>query len=131
MATAAYNLEFQVGGSPCGSLNNASLSLNGDILDTTSFEDGTYKTKISGLRDWSVSVSGDLDPSSAQMQGLLAGYTGGSTVAVVLQPTGVTTCQFSGNTLVESFEISGAVDGKVEVSVSLQGTGSLTATMTA
>jgi predicted secreted protein len=125
MATAAHNAIILLkttagaGGSTITGMNDVSFSLNGDIIDTTSFDGGAFRTKIHGLRDFSVSISGDWDDSDAAYVLIKDNFLDSSAndlfARVLFDGSNGYECQ----TLCESLEISGSVDGKVEVSFSL------------
>jgi predicted secreted protein len=130
MATAAHNLEIYLkttagaGGSLIAGMNTVSFSLNGEVLDTTAFDGGAFRTKIHGLRDFSVSVSGDWDASDAAYTLIKANFLDSSTallhVRVLFDPSAAGLSQgYECQVLCESLEINGSVDGKVEVSFSL------------
>lgn len=115
---------------------DVTLSNSADILDTTDFADGSFRTKLSGLKDASMSFSANfeaatgngsikdlfesLDPSSssvtneAGVRHFFIGLTGAS---------GGTEAGFAVSGVIESLEVTGAVDGLVEASVSVQLTG--------
>jgi hypothetical protein len=130
MATAAHNISIEFhtsaggGGSAITGMNDVSMSFNGDILDTTAFDGGAFRTKIHGLRDFGVSVSGDYDSTDAAYALIKANFLDSASnnlfSRVSFQPTGgAGNVGFEVQCLCESFEISAAVDGKVEVSFTL------------
>jgi predicted secreted protein len=95
-----------------------SLSDSQDMLDTTDLADGRFRRRIVGLRDLSLSIDGDVelaDPAYLRIKGC---YTAGTVVYAQVTADGtngvVIPC------LVESLDRSTSVDGKVEISVSLQ-----------
>jgi len=90
------------------------------VLDITDFKDTSgYKTRLAGLTDVSVSLSGDYDQTDTP-QALLKAVAGTSLYFAIL-PDG--TNGFSYPCLVESYEIKGEIDGLIEISVSLVGNG--------
>lgn len=101
-------------------LNDASYAPNADLLDTTDFKDGTTRTRIVGLRDFSVSLSGDYEHSDTAQALLRSSEASGATVYLRLLWDGTNgvkvTCK------VESFTVKGSVAGKVEFSCSLKAT---------
>ena len=130
MATAAHNTEIYLhtvagaGGSLITGMNDTSFSLNGDLLDTTSFDGGAFKTRIHGLREFSVSISGDwaaTDPAYALIKSnFMTSASNLLFVRVLFDPAAIATAKgYECQVLCESLEISGSVDGKVEVSFSL------------
>ena len=130
MATAAHNTEIYLkitsgaGGSLITGMNDTSFSLNGDLLDTTSFDGGAFKTRIHGLREFSVSISGDWAATDAAYGLIKSNFMASATnllfVRVLFDPAAAGLSQgYECQVLCESLEISGSVDGKVEVSFSL------------
>lgn len=107
-------------------LNDATFSRMADLLDVTDFADtsGT-KLRIYGLKDASFSLSGDLEAADTGYGRIETAYGDGSTVYIKYLPNGTT--GWKAACKVESIEVSGSVDGKAEVSVSLQATGVVTA----
>jgi len=130
MAIAAHTTEIYLkttagaGGTLITGMNDVSFSLNGDILDTTSFDGGAFKTRIHGLREFSVSLSGDWAATDAAYALIKANFMDSATnalhVRVLFDPSAAAGSQgYECQVLCESLEISGSVDGKVEVSFSL------------
>jgi len=116
-----------IAGDEVNGLNNVGYSPTVDLLDVTDFQDTTgFKLKLAGLKDGSISLSGDYEPTDAP-QGLIpSSWSSGASVWCTLHfnPSGsASTKGFQVECKVESFEITAAVDGKVEFSCSLQFTG--------
>jgi predicted secreted protein len=98
-----------------------SLSDGRDALDVTDFRDSNLRRRIMGLRDLSASIDGDLEIGDTALAHLRHCYTNG--LPIILRQTVVisgATHGLAASMLVESLERSASVDGKVEVSVSLQ-----------
>lgn len=108
-------------------INNVTYSPSLDLLDVTDFKDSTgAKLKLGGLKDGSISLSGDLEMTDAPQALLRTAAGDGSSVwmSCYFNPSGSTGQKgFKVECKVESFEITAAVDGKVEFSASLQFTG--------
>ena len=105
-------------------LREFSIKDSATVLDITDMADTTgYKKRMAGLKDYSVSLSGDFSQADAP-QALLRAVAG-DTLYVSILPDG--TNGFSYKCMVESFETKGSVDGLVEISVSLVGMGVKTA----
>ena len=104
--------------------DSKSLDRVRDTLETTAFGD-TDRAYISGLRGYSISMSGPWDPTG---DGVLDGADDGATVAFVFGPEGNTTgdIQYSGSALISNYNISTSVDGRVEWSATFQPTGTVT-----
>ena len=110
-------------------LNDASLQRIRDLLDTTNFKDANdapVRKRIYGLKDRSLSLSGDLDLSDSNGQVLLSdAIDDGTNVFIKYLPDGTNGWQVE--FLVENFDMQSTPDGKNEFSCSLQATGDATA----
>jgi predicted secreted protein len=106
--------------SSLGGFRDFSISDSRDLLDITDFADGNVHSRLSGLRDVSVELSGDLEPADAGYLKLRAAYDAGDTCAIQVFSSAVaTTSGYAFLMKVASLETKGAVDGKIEVSASL------------
>ena len=104
--------------------NSASLDAGGDLLDDTTFANNAgYRSRIYGLRDWSISLTLEHEPSNTAFTDLKDAWLNRSTVDVEYLPDG--TAGLSGTGVVESFNYSGDVGGKETVEVTIQGDGAL------
>lgn len=96
------------------------------MLDTTDFLDSSgAKTKLAGLLDASISLSGDYEQSDSPQALLRTSFASGATVYVTLLPDG--TNGYTYPCIVESYDVKGSVDGITEFSASLVGSGARTA----
>lgn len=113
-----------VSGDEVDGINSVSYSPSLDLLDVTDFKDTTgTKLKLAGLKDGSVSLSGDLEMADAPQALLRTAGGDGSSVWITIHfnPSGAASSKgFQVECKVESFEISASVDGKVEFTASLQ-----------
>lgn len=120
-----------VGADEVDGINSVTYSPSLDLLDVTDFKDTTgTKLKLGGLKDGSVSLSGDLEMADAPQTLIRTAASDGSSVWMTMHfnPSGSAGSKgFNVECKVESFEISASVDGKVEFSASLQFTGAVTA----
>lgn len=91
-----------------------------DMLDITDFKDAIVRARIAGLRDFSVNMSGEFEPTDVGYLNLRSGYETGVPVSIVILHNTSSTAGFGFPVLVESMEISGGVEGTVEVSISAQ-----------
>ena len=105
-------------------LDSQSLDRTRDTLEVSVFGN-TDRDYISGLRGYSISLSGPWDPAA---DAILDGADDGATVAFVFGPEGNDSgdVQYSGNALFSGYSMSTSVDGKVEWSASFQPTGTVT-----
>lgn len=108
-------------------INSVTYSPSLDLLDVTDFKDSTgAKLKLGGLKDGSISLSGDLEMADAPQALLRTAAGDGSSVWLTLHfnPGGSAGSKgFQVECKIESFEISASVDGKVEFSASASFTG--------
>jgi hypothetical protein len=97
-------------------VDNSTLRKLCNILDMTKFGH-THKVRAAGIKDSSVSLSGNYDPADATGQLKLEP---GDTVWIQVLPDGVAGSQIE--MLVENFEQTADANGKQTFSSSLQGT---------
>lgn len=115
--------------SPSGSdevdgLNSVEYGPTVDLLDVTDFKDTTgFKLKLAGLKDGTVSLSGDFEGADAPQALLRSSWSSGSSVWCTFHfdPSAAAGSRgFQVECKVENYNISASVDGKVEFSCSLQ-----------
>lgn len=108
-------------------INSVSYSPSLDLLDVTDFKDSTgAKIKLAGLKDGSISLSGDLEMTDAPQALLRTAASDGTSVWLTIHfnPSGSASAKgFQVECKIESFEISASVDGKVEFSSTASFTG--------
>jgi predicted secreted protein len=105
-------------------INNVDWGPMADLLDTTDFKDTTgFKTRIQVLKDIAPTISGDYERTDTAQSALRTGWDTGATRYLKVMLDG--TNGFKVACKVESFGISASVDGKVEFTASLQGTGAI------
>jgi predicted secreted protein len=113
-----------IAGSEVDGLTSVDFGVNADLLETTDFADTSgAKTRIAGLKDVEVTLSGDYESADTGQALLVSSFASGATVYVRFGPNGTT--GIKAGCKVESYKISGAIDGKVEVSFSLKATAAL------
>ncbi len=100
-------------------VDNSTLNRMAEILEVTQFGD-ERKKRIHGLKDTSLSLSGNYRPDDTSGQLLLEP---GDDVFIALFPQGTGAAGKQIQMIVENFEESASVDGKQEFSSSLQGNG--------
>lgn len=107
------------------SMNDASMSISGDNQDITAFG-ATFIVKILGLKDVSYSVSGFFDIADTTGQlAVRAAMLADSDIYVQFLPNG--TVGWKQTVKPSSFEVGSVVDGVSELSIELEGTGTITA----
>ncbi|MDD5229915.1 MAG: hypothetical protein PHC43_01145 [Candidatus Marinimicrobia bacterium] len=128
MATTSYTKLIRYSTAESGTyvtidgLNDATLSMTGDILDDTVFSTGAsgFKSRLQALLDSNISLSGDYSTTAGQLA-LYNAWVGRYPLWIQYLPTGSTSGNgFQTSYVVESFEIAGAVADKNTISVSLQ-----------
>lgn len=106
-------------------IRSYSVEETADTAEDTSMGDG-YRTFKTTLKAWTGSVDVFWDELDTTGQGALVV---GSEVAVRFMPEGATAgdLYFTGNAIVTGKTVTGSFDGMVESTITLQGTGSLSA----
>ena len=112
-------------GAEMAGAKDVTLSNSADILDTTAFADGSFRTKLSGLKDASMSFSANFQAGTGDgsVKDVFDALSSGGTRHYFIGFTGIgaaTEAGFAVSGIIESVEITGAVDGLVEASVSVQ-----------
>jgi TP901-1 family phage major tail protein len=118
---------------------NGSLNINHSLREITSKESGGFKESLEGLRDWSV----DLDGAYAWTDAAGAALTNGADDLLnsymitrqaltikfgnVAAATGDTV--YSGSVWLTSFSVSAGTEDTATYSISLEGTGAITQTV--
>jgi len=110
---------------------SATLNYTGDLQEDTAMGDGT-RSRLSGLKDWSLEVTFKQDYSSGSVDGTLFALVGGAAVAVSFKPvktnaTSTTNPKFNGNAVLESYPPGGGGVGELaQTVVTFQAAGDLT-----
>jgi hypothetical protein len=106
-------------------IRSYSVEETADTAEDTSMGDG-YRTFKTTLKAWTGSVDVFWDELDTTGQGALIV---GSEVAVRFMPEGAVAgdAYFTGNAIVTGKTVTGSFDGMVESTITLQGTGSLSA----
>lgn len=98
-----------------------------NMLGASDFKDSAgWALKLAGLKDFSCSLGGDLEPADAPQNLLRSSHDTGSTVWVTFHanPSGATGQKgFQLPCLVESYSVKSSAEGKAEYSASLTGNG--------
>jgi predicted secreted protein len=131
MSQAAYEKKVKVEGESSGTFHeipftNANLNQGGVILDDTDLaQDSDFRTRTYGLRDWSISGSANWKASDSALTRLRNAWLNQTVVTVQYLPDGSTGNGFEGDAVVESFNLSGDIEGLELVEISLQADGAL------
>lgn len=106
-------------------LNEASMSNGAENIDITTFTK-SYINRLQGLKDVTYSLSGFYDSTDTNGQvALRSAWENDSTIYIGFLPDG--TAGWEQVVKVSSFEISGSVDGAVELSIELEGNDAIAA----
>lgn len=107
-------------------LNDFSFGPTRDVLETTDFADTTTAhTRMLGLKDGAISISGDYESTDAAQALLATQWGNGGAYWLKVLWNGSTGHKVQ--CIVENFTIKGSVAGKVEFSASLKMNGAFTA----
>lgn len=111
-------------------VKSVTINYSAEMLETTAMGEDS-KTRIAGLKDYSVEVEFNQDYATSEVDATLFPLVGADSFAFSVKPTSesvsATNPNYNGNVLLESYSpIGGAVGELATVSVSFQGDGSLT-----
>lgn len=98
---------------------SATLSLAGDVLDDTTILSTGFRSKLIGLRDWSISIPSNFETTNAAWTLVRSAWFNRTKLDVEYQPTGTTTVGYAGVAWVETFSHSGDVGGLETVDINL------------
>jgi predicted secreted protein len=130
-ATAGSKSKFYVGTTSAAitgeveGINSLDCSFNGDKLDTTAFKNNAgYRKKMLGLKDITLTASGDGDHTDTTGQNVIrSAFANGTDLYVKYLPDGVNGWSFKA---IPNFKENGSVDGKHEVSFDFESDGAPT-----
>lgn len=110
-----------------------SINTSSDELDDTAMGD-TYRSKLGGLKDWSVTVQFHQDFAGSEVDATLFPLLG-TVTAIIIKPTSgaisATNPAYTGNVLVSDYKpLDGSVGDLASTSVTWPGSGSLTRDVT-
>jgi len=100
---------------------SATLNLAGDMLDDTEFSSTGYRSRVRGLKDYSVSVSCNYTSTASWYSILRSAWINGTKLDLQYLPNG--SKGFAGRVIVETFTHAGDVGSLETVDVSLQAAG--------
>lgn len=111
------------------SVRSVTINTEAEDLEDTAMGD-TYRSRIGGLKDWSIDVELNQDFTAAQADATIFPLLG-TVTAVVIKPVNTTVAatnpQYSGNVLVSEYNpLDGSVGDLATTSVSWPGAGALT-----
>lgn len=119
---------ISVDGENVAEVRNYSIEITSDTIETTTMGGANSgRAYVKGLSSFSGSADVYWDAthfSTVDLDGLINGDVGASTVALIVYPEG-TGANWSGNIIVTGYSITASFDGLIEASVSFQGSGQL------
>lgn len=106
------------------------INFNQEMLPASAVDSGRWKEFISGIRDWSVSVNGNLllEAVGADIKSILSANFFGSLplfIQVSTRPSATTQLVLSGNALFQSGNINAQANSVANWTATFQGTGAL------
>lgn len=128
--TAAYKKSVKVSSESTGVFNElpattASLDDGNDVLDDTDLTSSGERSRVLGLRDWSVSVTLNWNSTDAALTLVRNSKIGRDNIYVQYLPDGTSSNGFQGQALVENFNFSGGVEDLETVDVNFPSDGAL------
>lgn len=102
-------------------VENWSLNVNAEALDTTNTADAGWESNITGAKSWEGSAKMFFDSADTPTNTLVPGSSGTVSLAV-----GATAKAYAGSCRITQVTIENAAKGVVTVSVSFKGNGALT-----
>ena len=124
MAISGKNTRVLLNGTTLGGINEASITLNGETIDVTTFLSGGFVKKIRGLTSADLSLSGFTIPSDTEQVELITAFLAGDDVTLQVLFDG--TVGYEGDFLSSSIDQGSTVSGEVTFSVSLESNGAIT-----
>jgi predicted secreted protein len=100
--------------------NAASMTVGADMLDDTDFTSTGWRSRVVGLRDYSISVTSNYGTTGA-LATIRSAMLNGTKLDMRYLPNG--TVGLTGRVLVENFSPSGDVGGLETIDISLQSEG--------
>ncbi len=129
MALAAHALKVScadtdVAGDEIDGIKTVDFSASGTMLDVTDFMDtSAAHARILGLKDLTVTVSGDYESADTGQARLRTNWAAGTTTHFRFLPNGST--GFKCAMIVQDYKIGGELDGIVSFSATLMGNGAI------
>lgn len=100
--------------------NTASLNFGGELLDDTNFTSTGWRSRVRGLKDYSVPVTAIYSSTDSALAAIRSALLNDTALDIQYLPNG--TAGFSGRVRVGSFTMSGDVGGLESVDIDMQAT---------
>lgn len=126
MAIAGKKSVVKIGNDNILGINDATFTLNGEIVDVSVFCQGGWRSRLQNLKDATISISGFYEPDDTTGQVVLrTAILNQDKVEdfTVLSDKEVATSGFTCDVFIETFEIAPAIEGAVAVTISVQSDG--------
>lgn len=108
-------------------ITDATLNVEKDPIETTSFDSGGWREFIDGLKTWGVTGEANFKATDQSQTDLYNALVNGTTVKVRIRPKELSgEPEYEGTAEVTNFSNELPLDGAVNVPFELQGTGALT-----
>lgn len=110
-----------------GEGNNVTLNISVDTADATAFGDN-WKVFLEGVAEWNISAEFFFDGANKKAADVAMDTIGKGPKVVIFYPggSGATNVSYTGSAIITKCNKSAPVGGAVTLSMSLQGTGTLT-----
>jgi len=87
MATTACSASFKLGSNVVAGLRDLQCTINGETIDVTTFQSSCFNEFIAGLKNATITISGDYDPTDTNGQvALVAANLAGTLLTTTQKP---------------------------------------------
>lgn len=124
MAKSGQNAVVNIDSTPVNGLNDATITVNGEVIDVTTFASGGWIEKIQGLKSAELSLAGFTESADAGQTAVNSAILAGTIVTMETLLDGVT--GWTGDFLVTSIEQGATPSGEITYSASMESTGAIT-----
>jgi len=123
MSIAGFNKKIQVKTTAAGTFddvpgNTGTLNFSGELLDDTTFNSTGFRSRLRGLKDYSLSVTAVFSVGDAALNTIRDALFNDTTLDMNYLPNG--TNGFTGQVKVESFSLNGDVGGMETIDITMQ-----------
>ena len=122
--------DVQVGSSDISDhVMSVTVDVSSELQETTAMQ-SNWRTRIGGLKDWSVTLECQQDFAASQLNSIFWPLLGTSVALQIRDNDGGSYTQYAGNAILETYPTLGNAVGELAtVSVTFQGNGELTQTV--